>query len=50
MKYLDIFIIIYLDDIFIYSKILEKYIRHVRRIFNKKNSEIYNKKRKMRFL
>ena len=34
-EYLDIFAVIYLDDIFIYSKTLEKHIRYIKTILDK---------------
>ena len=34
-EYLDVFIIIYLDDIFIYLKIFEEYIKYIKIIFGK---------------
>ena len=34
-EYFDIFIVIYLDDILIYSKTLEKYIRYIKTILDK---------------
>ena len=35
IKYLDIFAVIYFDDIFIYFKTLKKHIRYIKIIFNK---------------
>ena len=35
IKYLDVFIIIYLDDILIYLKIFEEHVKHIKIIFGK---------------
>ena len=34
-EYFDVFAVVYLDDILIYSKTLEKYIRHIKTILDK---------------
>ena len=34
-EYFDIFAVVYFNDIFIYSKILEKYIRYIKTVFDK---------------
>ena len=49
-KYFDIFAVIYLDDIFIYSKILEKYIRYIKTVFDKlRSSKLLLGKKKYEF-
>ena len=35
IKYLDIFAVVYFDNIFIYSKILKEYIRYIKTVLDK---------------
>ncbi len=39
---LDKFMIIYIDDIFVYSKIVEKHVEHLEYVLNKKLQAIKN--------
>src|SRR5271163_792015 len=50
-KYLDQFVVIYLDDILIYSKTKEEYLKHVRLVLKKlKEHHLYGKMSKCEFI
>jgi len=49
-KYLDIFVIVYLDDILVFSKTIEKYIQYNKKIFQKlREAKIILKLKKYEF-
>jgi hypothetical protein len=48
--FLDDFVVVYLDDIVIYSETLEEHVQHVRRVFNRlRENELYAKPSKCSF-
>ena len=48
--YLDKFVVVYLDDIIIYSNTLKKHIEHLRKVFKiLRQNELYVKKEKYSF-
>ena len=50
VKYFNIFVIVYFDNIFIYSKTLEKYIQYIKIIFDKfRPSKLLLEKEKYEF-
>ena len=49
-EYFDIFTVVYFDNIFIYSKILEEYIRYIKIVLNKfRSSKLLLGKEKCEF-
>lgn len=49
-EFLDAFMIVYLDDIIVYSKALEDNINHLRRAFKRlREHKLYMKKEKYEF-
>ena len=49
-EYLDVFVVVYLDDIVIYSQTLEEHLRHLRLVFSRlREHELYVKREKCQF-
>lgn len=49
-KFLDEFVVVYLDDIVVYNKTLHDHLKHVKRVFAKlRQHKLYIKKEKCEF-